>query len=127
MRLKTDLVDIFEATIDGKLDEIAPLDWDARSAVCVVMASKGYPGEYEKGLPIYGLDEAAKVPNTKVFHAGTTTNESGEVVTNGGRVLGVTGLGESISEAKLAAYTAVKCIRWDGAWCRKDISDKAIS
>jgi phosphoribosylamine--glycine ligase len=126
MRLKTDLVDIFEATIDGKLDQLPPLEWDTRTAVCVVMASNGYPGEYAKGFPINGLDEAAKVPNTKVFHAGTILNEAGEVVSNGGRVLGVTGLGNSVAEAKLTAYTAVKCIRWDGAWCRKDISDKAL-
>ena len=126
MRLKTDLVDVFEATIDGTLDQIAPLDWDARSAVCVVMASKGYPGEYEKGFSIRGLEEAAAVPNTKVFHAGTTLSESGEVITNGGRVLGVTGLGENIAEAKLSAYSAVKCIRWEGAWYRKDIADKAV-
>lgn len=127
MRLKTDLVDIFEATIDSKLDEIAPLDWDTRSAVCVVMASKGYPGDYEKGFTIHGLDEAAKIPNTKVFHAGTTLNESGAVVNSGGRVLGVTGLGDTVSEAKSSAYAAVKCIQWEGAWCRTDISDKAIS
>jgi phosphoribosylamine--glycine ligase len=127
MRLKTDLVDVFEATIDGKLNQMAPLDWDARTAVCVVMASKGYPGDYEKGFPIQGLDEASKVLNTKVFHAGTAMSESGEVITNGGRVLGVTGLGNTVSEAKLAAYSAVKCIRWDGGWCRTDISDKAIS
>jgi len=126
MRLKTDLVDVIEATIDGTLDNIAPLDWDTRTAVCVVMASKGYPGDYEKGFVIQGLDEAAKVPNTKVFHAGTTGGAAGQIVTNGGRVLGVTGLGDTVAEAKLAAYTAVKCIRWDGAWCRKDISDKAI-
>ena len=126
MRLKTDLVDIFEALIDGKLDQIVPLEWDARSAVCVVMASKGYPGEYEKGFPIQGLKDAANVPNSKVFHAGTAFNDSGEIVNNGGRVLGVTGLGDNVSEAKLAAYTAVKCIRWNGAWCRTDISDKAI-
>ena len=126
MRLKTDLVDVFEATIDGTLDQIAPLDWDKRTAVCVVIASNGYPGEYEKGHPIRGLDEAADVPNTKVFHAGTAVNESGEVVSNGGRVLGVTGLGETVVEAKYAAYSAVQCIRWDGAWCRRDIADKAI-
>jgi len=126
MRLKTDLLDIFEATIDGTLDKMAPLDWDVRSAVCVVMASNGYPGDYEKGVTIQGLDEAAQVPNTKVFHAGTTFNDAREIVTNGGRVLGVTGLGTTVSEAKLAAYMAVKCIRWEGAWCRKDISDKAI-
>jgi len=126
MRLKTDLLDVVEATIDGTLDQLAPLEWDTRTAVCVVMASKGYPGDYEKGFSISGLNDAAMVPNTKVFHAGTVLNERGEVLTNGGRVLGVTGLGETVAEAKLAAYTAVKCIRWDGAWCRKDIADKAI-
>jgi len=126
MRLKTDLVDIFEATIDGKLDQIDMLGWDTRSAVCVVMASKGYPGEYGKGFTIHGLDEAAKVPNTKVFHAGSAINEAGEVMTNGGRVLGVTGLGDTVAEAKSAAYAAIQCIHWDGAWCRKDIADKAM-
>ena len=126
MRLKSDLIEIFEATIDGTLDRITPLDWDTRSAVCVVMASKGYPGESEKGYCISGLNEAARVPNTKVFHAGTAMNESGEVINNGGRVLGVTGLGDTVAEAKLAAYSAVKCIHWDGAWYRKDIADKAI-
>jgi phosphoribosylamine--glycine ligase len=126
MRLKTDLLDIIEATIDGKLDQLAPLKWDRRTAVCVVMASKGYPGSYEKGFPIRGLAEAAHVPDTKIFHAGTSMREDGTIISNGGRVLSVTGLGNSVSEAKLAAYTAVKCIRWDGAWCRKDISDKAV-
>ena len=126
MRLKTDLVDIFEATIDGTLDKLPALEWDTRTAVCVVMASQGYPGDYEKGFAIHGLDEAAAVPNTKVFHAGTTFNESGEVVTSGGRVLGITGLGDTVSEARSAAYSAVKYIRWEGAWYRKDISDKAI-
>jgi phosphoribosylamine--glycine ligase len=72
------------------------------------------------------LNDAAKVPKTKVFHAGTAFNDSGGIVNSGGRVLGVTGLGDTVSEAKLAAYMAVQCIRWDGAWCRKDISDKAI-
>ena len=126
MRLKTDLVDIFEATIDSKLDQLDSLDWDTRTAVCVIMASKGYPGEHEKGFAIHGLDEAAKVPHTKVFHAGTAFNESREIITNGGRVLGVTGLGNTVAEAKLVAYSAVKRIHWDGAWCRQDISDKAM-
>jgi phosphoribosylamine--glycine ligase len=90
------------------------------------MASEGYPGTYERGKPIRGLEEAAKLPDVKVFHAGTATSD-GQVVTNGGRVLGVTALGTSISAAKLQAYRAVKCIRWEGAWCRKDISDKALS
>ncbi|NQT14901.1 MAG: phosphoribosylamine--glycine ligase [Planctomycetes bacterium] len=126
MRLKTDLVDVLEATIDGRLEELGPLEWDPRPAVCVVMASEGYPGKYEKGRPIRGLEEAAKVPDVKVFHAGTALVD-GQTVTSGGRVLGVTALGDTIAKAKLQAYTAVKCIRWDGAWCRKDISDKALT
>lgn len=126
MRLQSDLVDLLEATVDGRLSEIAPPQWDPRPAVCVVMASEGYPGKYERGRAIRGLDQAAAVPDVKVFHSGTQLRE-GQVVTNGGRVLSVTGLGASIAAAKLQAYTAVKCIRWDGAWCRKDISDKALS
>jgi phosphoribosylamine--glycine ligase len=125
MRLESDIVDLIEATVDGRLDELEPLRWDPRPSVCVVMASEGYPGSYERGLPIRGLDEAAKLPNVKVFHSGTATVD-GQVVTNGGRVLAVTALGTSIPAAKLQAYTAVKCIRWKGAWCRKDISDKAL-
>jgi phosphoribosylamine--glycine ligase len=125
MRLRSDFLDLLEATVDRRLGEIAPLDWDPRPAVCVVMASEGYPGEVEKGHPIRGLDEAAKLDDVKVFHAGTSTAD-GKVIATGGRVLGVTALGTSISSAKLNAYKAVKCIRWDGAWCRKDISDKAL-
>ncbi len=125
MRLKTDLVDVLEAAADGRLDRIEPLEWDPRPAVCVVMASEGYPGSYTKGHPIRGLDEAAKLPDTKVFHAGTGVLGD-QIVSAGGRVLNVTALGESIAQAKLHAYQAVKCIRWDGAWCRKDISDKAL-
>ncbi|MFV2066530.1 MAG: phosphoribosylamine--glycine ligase [Pirellulales bacterium] len=124
MRLKSDLVDLMEATIDGQLDQIEPLEWDPRPSVCVVMASDGYPGPYEKGRTIRGLDDAAKLPDVKVFHAGTASIDD-QVVTTGGRVLGVTALGKSIAAAKLQAYTAIKCIRWPGAWCRKDISDKA--
>ncbi len=126
MRLRSDLVDLLEATVDGHLDRIESLDWDPRPAVCVVMASEGYPGAYEKGHEIRGLQQAAALPDVKVFHAGTKLVD-GKVVTSGGRVLGVTALGDSISSAKLHAYTAVKCIRWTGAWCRKDISDKALT
>ena len=125
MRLQSDLADVLEAAADGRLDEAPEMIWDPRPAVCVVMASEGYPGEYTKGHPIRGLAEAAVVPHAKVFHAGTKLVD-GQVVTSGGRVLGVTALGGSISAAKLQAYTAVKCIRWNGAWCRKDISDKAL-
>jgi phosphoribosylamine--glycine ligase len=126
MRLKSDLVELLEATVDGRLDEIAPPEWDPRPAVCVVMASEGYPGNYDRGQPVRGLEEAAKVPDVKVFHAGTKL-KNGQVLTDGGRVFGVTALGSSISAAKLQAYTAVKCIRFSGAWCRKDISDKALT
>jgi phosphoribosylamine--glycine ligase len=126
MRLKSDLVELLEGTVDGRLDEVAPPEWDPRPAVCVVMASEGYPGSYERGQPVRGLDDAAKVPDVKVFHAGTALR-NGQVVTDGGRVFGVTALGSSISAAKLQAYTAVKCIRFSGAWCRKDISDKALT
>ncbi|TWT56679.1 Phosphoribosylamine--glycine ligase [Thalassoglobus neptunius] len=124
MRLKSDLYEILLAASQGKLRDLPELEWDPRSAVCVVMASEGYPESYESGHPIRGLGEAAELPDTKVFHAGTTLTD-GKVVNSGGRVLGITSLGESLSEAKRKAYEAVKCIRWQGAWCRKDISDKA--
>jgi len=126
MRLKTDLLDLLVATVDGKLDSLPPLEWDPRPAVCVVMASKGYPDRYDKGLPIRGLVEADKLPDVKVFHAGTAIDSQGRIVASGGRVLGVTALGDSIPAAKLNAYRGVKHIRWNGAWCRKDISDKAM-
>ena len=125
MRLQSDLLDILEATVDGRLDQLTHIAWDPRPAVCVVMASEGYPGSYEKGKVIRGLEEAAKLPDVKVFHAGTALR-NGQSVTTGGRVLGVTALGDTIANAKRLAYTAVKCIRWEGAWCRKDISDKAM-
>jgi phosphoribosylamine---glycine ligase len=127
MRLKTDLLDLLDAAVDGRLAELPPLEWDPRPAVCVVMASKGYPHRYEKGQVIRGLEAADKLPGVKVFHAGTSLNAEGHVVTSGGRVLGVTALGDSIPVAKLNAYRGVKAIRWDGAWCRKDISDKALA
>ena len=126
LRLKTDVLDLLDAAVDGKLDSLAPLEWDPRPAVCVVMAAKGYPGQYEKGLVVRGLGEAEKLPDVKVFHAGTVVDDEGRVVTAGGRVLGVTALGDSIPGAKLNAYRGVKQIRWEGAWCRKDISDKAM-
>lgn len=124
MRLKSDLFDLLWSATEGTLRDLPPLEWDPRPAICVVMASEGYPGSYVKGHPIRGLDEADKLPDTKVFHAGTV-QLGGQVVTDGGRVLGVTALGSDVADAKRRAYEAVKCIRWNGAWCRKDISDKA--
>ena len=125
MRLKSDLVDLLDAAVDSTLEAMDRPQWDSRASVCVVMACEGYPDNYERGLPIRGLEAAAQVPGVKVFHAGTATS-GGQIVTDGGRVLGVTALGDDIAAAKLQAYTAVKAIRWSGAWCRKDISDKAL-
>ena len=126
MRLKSDLGLLLKAAADGTLAEFGPAEWDPRPAVCVVMAAEGYPGTVKKGSAIRGLEQAAALTDAQDFHAGTS-RRSGDVVTDGGRVLGVTALGADFSEAKLRAYQAVKCIRWEGAWCRKDISDRARS
>lgn len=127
MRLKTDLVEVMEATIDQRLDQLEPLAWDDRPAVCLVMASEGYPGSVKKkGFPISGLDEAGKMEGVKVFHAGTAMKD-GAVVNNGGRVLGVTALGGTVAEAKKLAYEAAGKIHWEGAWYRDDIADKEIN
>lgn len=126
MRLRSDLYEVLFAAAEGKLKDLPDLEWDERSAVCVVMASEGYPGEISKGHPIRGLNEADQITETKVFHAGTAVSNA-QTVNTGGRVLGVTSLGDNLAQAKKRAYEAVKCIRWQGAWCRKDISDKARS
>ncbi|MBN2578300.1 MAG: phosphoribosylamine--glycine ligase [Pirellulales bacterium] len=125
MRLKSDLLEVLEAVVEGRLERIGGLEWDPRPAVCVVMASEGYPGDYVKGHPIRGLEDTESLPDVKVFHAGTAVRDD-RVVTAGGRVLDVTALGETLAQAKFNAYRAVKCVRWPGAWCRKDISDKAL-
>ncbi len=125
MRLKSDLMEALIATAEGKLDEIT-LEWDSQASVCVVMASGGYPGKYESGKVIHGLEEADALPNVKVFHAGTKLNDQKQVITAGGRVLGVTALGSTIADAKHNAYQAVEKINFEGAYYRKDISDKAI-
>lgn len=124
LRMKSDIVPVLEAVIDGHLDRVE-VEWDRRAAVCVVMASQGYPGAYEKGKIISGLEEAAKIPNTYIFHAGTALKE-GKIVTNGGRVLGVTALGDNIVEAINQAYKAVEKISWEGVYYRKDIGQKAL-
>lgn len=120
--LETDLVDICLATVNGELDSL-DVKWKQGGAVCVVMASPGYPDEYPKGLPIYGLD---RVPSgVAVFHAGTAESPEG-TVTSGGRVLGVTGIGEDLKAAREAAYKAVESIRFEGAHYRKDIAARAL-
>ncbi len=126
MRLRTDLLDVLEAVVDDRLEELpAGLEWDPRPAVCVVMAAKGYPGKYERGLPILGLAEAARLPDVKVFHAGTR-RDGDRVLTDGGRVLGVTALGDTLADAKRRAYEAVAVIQFRDAFYRKDIADKAL-
>ncbi len=124
MRLKSDLLEVLLAVCNGTLDQVT-LEWDQRPAVCVVMASGGYPGDYEKGKRITGLDETEQMEDIVVFHAGTKSQD-GDIVTNGGRVLGVTALGETIADAKKRAYEAVDMIKFDSAYCRRDIADKAI-
>jgi phosphoribosylamine--glycine ligase len=127
LRLRTDLLDLLEAVVDDSLSDLPEnfLEWDPRPAVCVVMASQGYPGSYIKGRVITGLAEAAKLADVKVFHAGTKL-ENGLFVTDGGRVLGVTALGDTVAEAKRNAYEAVGRIHFQGAFYRRDIADKAL-
>ncbi|NPA94782.1 MAG: phosphoribosylamine--glycine ligase [Thermodesulfobacteria bacterium] len=124
MRLKTDLLDVVEAAIEGRLKDLE-LEWDDRAAVCVVLASGGYPGKYEKGKVIHGLEEVEKMKDVMVFHAGTALKD-GKFVTAGGRVLGVTALGDTIKEAIDRAYEAVSKISWEGMHYRKDIGQKAL-
>jgi phosphoribosylamine--glycine ligase len=123
-RLKSDLLDVILAVCDGRLDEIT-LQWDSRPAVCVVMASGGYPGSYDKGKVISGITQADALPDVKVFHAGTEDRD-GTIVTSGGRVLGVTALGDSIADAQKRAYEAVDKISFEKACFRRDIADKAL-
>ncbi|MHC4842712.1 MAG: phosphoribosylamine--glycine ligase [Planctomycetota bacterium] len=125
MRLKNDLLEVFLAVCEGRLDDVT-LVWDERPAVCVVMASGGYPGSYEKGKVITGLDDAEADEDVVVFHAGTKEND-GEVVTSGGRVLGVTAVGQTIEKAQKKAYQAVGKIHFEGAYYRHDIADKALT
>jgi phosphoribosylamine--glycine ligase len=101
------------------------LKWKREAAVCVVMAAGGYPGEIERGRPIEGLKEAAGLANVAVFHAGTKRTPDGRIVTDGGRVLGVTGLGETVEAAARRAYEGVGRIRFDGAQVRRDIASHA--
>jgi phosphoribosylamine---glycine ligase len=124
MRLKSDLIPLLEATIDGKLDRVRA-EWFEQPAVCVVLSAAGYPGAYEKSKEIHGLDELTKWPKGFVFHAGTT-RENGRWLTSGGRVLGVTARGNTIAAAVNEAYRAVDKISWEGMHYRKDIAQRAL-
>ncbi len=125
LRLDTDLVDICMAIADEKLSDVN-IEWKDEAAVCVVLASGGYPGKYEKGKIISGLNDAKEMDDVVVFHAGTSFNNN-EIVTNGGRVLGVTALGKGIRAAKERAYEAIKKIHFEGMHYRSDIADKALN
>jgi phosphoribosylamine---glycine ligase len=124
-RLENDLAELLAASIDGTLGQME-LKWNPMPSVCVVMASAGYPGSYVKGKPIRGLDAAARLPNTKVFHAGTAS-VGDQIVTSGGRVLGVTTWAPDLKAARQAAYAAVEAIQFEGAHFRRDIASKALA
>ena len=123
-RMKNDLIEVAEACIDGTLDQI-DLQFEDNAAVCVVLASDGYPVKYEKGFPIEGLDEFKKHDGYYCFHAGTKFNEDGKIVTNGGRVLGVTAKGKDLKEARANAYAATEWVKFENKYMRHDIG-KAI-
>lgn len=131
-RLKTDLVDLMMAVCDERLEEI-PLEWDPSPTVCVVMAAEGYPGPFDRGRPIHGMDDAEKTPGVRIFHAGTaqridpTTGREGRLVIDGGRVLNVVGIGPNFAEARDRAYQAARAIRFQGAQYRKDIALRALA
>ncbi len=124
VRLNSDIVPLFESALEGTLDQVKT-EWDKRASICVVMSSRGYPGNYEKGLEITGIEDAEALPDVVVFHAGTK-KEGGQLLTNGGRVLGVTAKGETIQAAIDNVYQAVGKIHWEGAHYRKDIGQKAL-
>ncbi len=125
MRLEDDLFEILQSAAIGKLGD-RELKWSSKCSLCVVMASAGYPGAYKKGLPISGLEDVRDIKDVIVFHAGTRGGGSEPVLTAGGRVLGVTGLGQDIQEARKKTYEAVEKISFSGAYYRRDIAMKAL-
>ena len=124
-RLESDLVDVMLAVAEGRADDIA-LEWSDDWAVSVVLASEGYPGTYEKGKVILGIEEAEALPGVTVFHAGTKRNFDGELVTNGGRVLNVVATGDTFEEARERAYEACDLINFEGKQFRHDIGKRAL-
>lgn len=127
MRLESDLVEILYAAASGRLGEMrGQVRWSAKTALCVVMAAKGYPGSYSKGTPILGLERAGALDDVQVFHAGTARGADDGIVSMGGRVLGVTALGADTAEAQRRAYEAVDKIEWPEGFCRRDIGWRAV-
>lgn len=125
MRLKSDIVEIMLAVAEGRLDKTT-IEWDSRPSISVVACSKGYPGNFVKGLPITGVEAADAMPDVKVFHSGTALDDKGKLITAGGRVLAVTALGRDIKEAHQRAYAAMAKIKFEGMHFRKDIGHQAI-
>lgn len=127
VRLQDDLLNILNAAAHGKLDDVkGSVSWSQEPAMCVVMAANGYPGSYEKGTAIAGLDEASNTQNVMVFHAGTAKNDNQDIVNIGGRVLGITSHGNTLSIAQKTAYSAIEKIKWPDGFCRKDIGWRAL-
>jgi phosphoribosylamine--glycine ligase len=124
MRLKSDLAEVMLAVAEGKLDQVE-LKWDPRPAIAVVATSKGYPGKYPTGLPITGIEDASSMRDVKVFHSGTKMVD-GQLVTDGGRVLAVTALGDTVADAQRRAYQAMGKIQFEGMHYRRDIGRQAI-
>jgi phosphoribosylamine--glycine ligase len=124
MRLESPLVDALEASIDGRLAETA-LRWTPGASACVIASSSGYPGSFKTGFPITGLDLAARVPGVRVFHSGSTLL-GGQIVTSGGRVLGIAAAAASLEEALARAYQAMEEIQFEGKYYRRDIGHRAL-
>jgi phosphoribosylamine--glycine ligase len=119
-RLKSDLLPLLIATSEGRLEDVA-IEFDSRTAVTVILASAGYPGKYDTGKRIEGLEDAARLPDVRIFQAGTK-RQDGKIVTSGGRVLAITALGESVTEARERAYAAIRQIHFEGCHFRRDIA-----
>mgnify|MGYP000512770201 FL=1 len=124
-RLKSDALEMLLASAQGNLDKLK-LKWDPRAAMTVVLAAEGYPGRYAKGTPINGVEDADAMKDVMIFHAGTVLDDDGQLVSNGGRVLGVTALGDTVEDAQKLAYKAVDTIDWPKGFCRRDIGWRAI-
>src|SRR5690606_3381138 len=126
-RLKGDLVELLWATAAGKLADAPDIDWDSRASCCVVLAAPGYPDAPQSGLPIEGVEEAEKLPDVAVFHAGTARDAAGTLTTAGGRVLNVVGLGADLNQAREKALAAADLIRFEGKQLRRDIGARATA
>jgi phosphoribosylamine--glycine ligase len=126
LRLDADLLDLLEAAAMGRLADVETPRWRPETALVVVMAARGYPGAYEKGTAIGGLEAAGAISNMEIFHAGTRLDPDGTIVATGGRVLGVTALGTTVAQARTRAHAAIDVLYWPEGFCRRDIGWRAI-